>query len=189
MLCLGVALLSGCGPDRSLPPRWPERFMIVQRKVVDQGVPLPQENATTVTYYDYPRGANLIQISPDSNNSDVLWDLELDSHQSYYFTPTRKTCFPMHFPVGILRPDWLANATFLGLRDVAGRKALAWTKQDFIDYYADPVTCEPVSWYFHSMKASFHTVLYVPNAAVPQLEWYKPPSYCPDTSRGPDAVP
>lgn len=89
-----------------------------------QGVPPPQENATTVTFYDYPRGANLIHISPDSNNSDVLWDLELDSHQSYYFTPTRKTCFPMQFPVGILRPDWLANATFLGLRDGMHRAPL-----------------------------------------------------------------
>ena len=60
----------------------------------------------------------------------------------------------------------------------AGRQALVWTKVDFIDYYADPVTCEPISWYFHTMKAAFHTVLFVPNRTVPDLGWFDPPSYC-----------
>ena len=145
---------AACGPT---PPVWPEAFMIVQRKVVDPGT--QQENATVVTWYDYKHGANLLQISPDSNNSDVLWDLELDSKQSYYHTPSRKTCMPMKFPVGILRPDWLSNATFLGTKSLGGRQTLVWTKADFIDYYADPVTCEPVSWYFHTMKVGGHTRL------------------------------
>ena len=51
----------------------------------------------------------------------------------------------MSFPVGILRPDWLSNATFLGRSTRNGRPVLGWTKADFIDYYADPSTCEPVS--------------------------------------------
>ena len=50
----------------------------------------------------------------------------------------------MSFPVGILRPDWLSNATFLGRSIRNGRPVLGWTKADFIDYYADPSTCEPV---------------------------------------------
>mgnify|MGYP004240201493 FL=1 len=52
----------------------------------------------------------------------------------------------MSFPVGILRPDWLSNATFLGRSTRNGRPVLGWTKADFIDYYADPSTCEPVSF-------------------------------------------
>ena len=51
----------------------------------------------------------------------------------------------MSFPVGILRPGWLSNATFLGRSTRNGRPVLGWTKADFIDYYADPSTCEPVS--------------------------------------------
>lgn len=178
LLCVALSLGLGasCGPE---PPVWPDRFMIVQRKVVDAGAEGgPNVNATTITHYDWQRGANLIQISPDANNSDVLHDLELASGRSYYWTPTRRTCAPVNFSVGILRPDWLANATYLGLRQAAGRPALAWTKANFIDYYADPVTCEPVSWYFHEMKAAFHTVLYVRDVAVPNVSWFEPPDYC-----------
>lgn len=163
-----------CGP--AAPPIWPARFMIVQRRVPDNATEL--EPASTVTWYDSVAGANLIQISPDSNTSDVLWDLELNTGKSYYHTPTRKTCMPMRFPVGILRPDWLANATFLGPSQVQGRAVVGWTKVDFIDYFADPVTCEPVSWYFHTMKAAFNTVLYVPHRLVPSTDWFSPPSYC-----------
>ena len=59
--------------------------------------------------------------------------------------PSTNSCTPMSFPVGILRPDWLSNATFLGRSTRNGRPVLGWTKADFIDYYADPSTCEPVS--------------------------------------------
>jgi hypothetical protein len=40
--------------------------------------------------------------------------LELNSGHSYYFTPTQQTCKPMDFPVGILKPNWLEEATPLG---------------------------------------------------------------------------
>ena len=167
-----------CGSDA---PVWPERFMLVQRKVVDPGAEGgPNVNATTVTHYDWQRQVNLIQISPDGNNSDVLHDLELGSGKSFYYTPTRRACMRVNFTVGILRPDWLANATYLGLKRPAaiGRRVRAWTKVNFIDYYADVDTCEPVAWYFHNMRAWFHTVLYVPGAQVPDLSWFEPPSYC-----------
>jgi hypothetical protein len=85
---------------------------------------------------------------------------------------------PMQFPVGILSRDWLANATFLGRKQVQGRAAVAWTKADFIDYYADPITCDPISWYFHTMKAEFRTVLYIANRSVPSLDWFRPPQFC-----------
>ena len=81
--------------------------------------------------------ANLIQITSDDSPADVLWDLELGNKSSYYFTPNLRSCQTMSFPVGILRPDWLANATCMGPRTVLGRKTIGWTKADFIDYYAD----------------------------------------------------
>ena len=49
--------------------------------------------------------------------------------------------------VGILHPDWLANATFLGRSVRDGRPVLGWTKVDFIDNNVDAESCEPVSWY------------------------------------------
>ncbi|MED6149516.1 hypothetical protein PIB30_063320 [Stylosanthes scabra] len=39
---------------------------------------------------------------------------------SFYYTldPYKKECNVMHFPVGILRPNWLDGATYLGQRMV-----------------------------------------------------------------------
>jgi hypothetical protein len=173
MLRLAVALLAACGPT---PPIWPRRFTLVQRRTPDPDAKV--DSATTVTYYDADRGANLILITPDSNMSDVVWDLELDDHRSYYFTPTRRSCKPIGFPVGILRTDWLANATTLGPSVINGRDVLGFTKVDFIDYYADAQTCEPVRWYFHTMKARFDSVYWAPGLAVPNASWFTPPEYC-----------
>mmetsp|Transcript_36701 Transcript_36701/g.117911 ORF Transcript_36701/g.117911 Transcript_36701/m.117911 type:complete len:191 (-) Transcript_36701:2960-3532(-) len=170
---LAVVLLAACGPT---PPVWPRRFTLVQRRTPDPDAAV--EPATTVTYYDADRGANLIVITPDSNMSDVFWDLELDDHRSYYFTPTRRSCKPMEFPVGILRTDWLANATALGPSVVNGRDVLGFTKVDFIDYYADAQTCEPVRWYFHTMKARFDSIYWAPGLAAPDASWFTPPEYC-----------
>jgi hypothetical protein len=114
-----------CGPD---PPLWPARFAIEQRKIPDDG----SGNSTTLTFYDSVYGANLILITPDSNQTDVLWDLELNTGRSYYFTPARRTCHPMRFPVGILARDWLRNATYLGVRPcpfaTRASRCAAWTK-------------------------------------------------------------
>ena len=172
LLAISAAgLLAGC--ERG-PPVWPEQLVLVQRKVPDDD----SGNSTTVTYYDWKRQANLILITPDANETDVLWDLELGNHHSYYFTPTRATCQPMRFPVGILKPNWLANATCLGEVMVLGRKTVGWTKEDFITYYADAVSDDPVSWYFHTMQARFDTIYYAPGAQVPSDDYFLPPSYC-----------
>ena len=164
-----------CGPE---PPRWPVRFSILQRRIPDDG----SGNATTTTYYDSEQGANLILISPDSNRSDVLWDLELDTRTSYYFTPSRRSCTVMGFPVGILRPDWLSNATLLGARPcpfATDKTCIGWTKSSFIDYYAyaDSASCEPAAWYFWDMKATFVTLSYSEGAAAPAGS-FVPPPYC-----------
>ena len=181
-LAESAAAASDC--SSGLPPVWPPRFTIVQRKIPDNA---SLGMSTTVTYYDWARGANLIVITPDADPSAVLFDLELNSRRSFYYTPSTNSCTPMSFPVGILRPDWLANATFLGRSTRNGRPVLGWTKADFIDYYADPVTCEPVSWYFHTMRARFDTVYMSVNASVADLAMLLPPAYCNGTigdSRG-----
>jgi hypothetical protein len=72
----------------------------------------------------------------------------------------------------------VANATFLGASTFLGRAVVGWTKADFIDYYADAETCEPVSWYFHSMKARFDTLAWVPGRTVPDASYFEPPAYC-----------
>ena len=112
---------------------------------------------------------------PD-DGGDVLHDLELQN-ESYYYYPSRRTCTPQKFRVGVLRRDWLANATYLGRRVVNGRLCLLWTKQDFVDYYADAESCAPVSWYFHNMRTRFDTIYWAPGDAAPKGS-FAPPAYC-----------
>ena len=140
MLFAAASAAGHCSTDA--PPVWPPRFTLVQRRIPDN---LTLGNATTVTYYDWERGANLLVITPDADPSAVLWDLELNDRHSFYFYPNSRACTPMSFPVGILRPDWLSNATALGASTRNGRRVFGWTKADFIDYYADADTCEPAS--------------------------------------------
>lgn len=158
------------------PPVWPHTLKVVQRRVPDSDSKVGP--ATTVTYYDYDYGGNLIQITPD--RGEVLWDLELNSHHSFYFTPSEQTCKAVDFPVGILRPNWLQGATPLGPSkswDGSGRAVCGWTKVDFIDYYVDATTGIPDSWYFHTMKASFQVLNYTENPIIdPAL--FVPPEYC-----------
>ena len=173
LLALCSCATSRCGVD---PPVWPRTFRLLQRKYPDSG----SGNASVTTYYDVTKGANLLIITPDENKSDVLWDLELDTKSSYYFTPSRHTCTRMSFPVGILRPDWLHGAQYLGVRPCPfqpDQQCAGWTKDRFIDYYAYLDTCAPASWYFWSMAAFFVTVSYEPGTRAP-AGYFRPPSYC-----------
>ena len=136
--------------------------------------------STTVMFYDWERGANLIQITPDDPNKEILWDLELDSKTSYYFTPTTKECRNQTFPVGILRPDWLNGSEPIGeSTGWDGRTVCGWTKgPEFINYYEDKHTREPNSWYFYDMKADFNVLYFGAEVGIPHPEWFQPPSYC-----------
>jgi len=80
--------------------------------------------------------------------------------------------------VGILRPDWLANATALGPSVLDGRSVCGWTKVDFIDYFADAETSEPVRWCFHTMNACFDTIYWAPGLEILNSSWFSPPHYC-----------
>ena len=201
---LGAAAATTSSPscwDR-LPPTWPRALVVTQRRVPDAGARVGP--AVTVTYYDYDRGGNLVQITPEDGanatapeeggDDATLWDLELNDGRSYYFTPSLGECRAADFPVGILRPDWLAGATPLGPSTSAWRRweegrrgggnataedrpVCGWTQADFVDYYADAATGEPDSWYFHAMRASFRVLDYRPNAVIdPSL--LVPPDYC-----------
>mmetsp|Transcript_23591 Transcript_23591/g.30678 ORF Transcript_23591/g.30678 Transcript_23591/m.30678 type:complete len:191 (+) Transcript_23591:3-575(+) len=186
MIFLLLHLLAGlvdASCPTSEPPVWPDQFVIVQRRIPDDN----SGNSTTVTYYDWIRQANLIIITDDADEGNPLWDLELGTGNSYYFTPTTKKCTGMKFPVGILRPNWLENATFVKNSTFLGKPVNIWTKADFIDYYADAETCDPVSWYFHSMQARFDTIYYAINNTIPDSSYFEPPTFCP-SSLSPESI-
>lgn len=49
-------------------------------------------------------------------------------------------CKTLHFDVGILTPDWLKDAKYLGQTAADNFVTNVWTKAKFINYYADKVS-------------------------------------------------
>lgn len=110
------------------PPVWPDVFhaLLVQTR-----------NGTSSLvdlYYDWPRGrnANLIRRQL-AEEGETLYDVEHTNGTSFYFTrpssssssPSgekvkKQTCKTVTFPVGILPPNWLDGARYLGPRKVDG---------------------------------------------------------------------
>jgi len=178
----GASVSSGGCSDTS-PPVWPKQFKVVQRKIPRADPTCAGGGCSHVTtYYDWERKANLIIDTPDTKSGKgTLWDLELGNGRSYYIHPAVHQCAFVEMPVGILRPDWLINASYTGKSTINGKPVYGWTKLDFIDYYADVEDCSPVKWYFHKMKASFVTLGFFEGAAA-EASFFKPPAYCPNTT-------
>lgn len=101
-----------CSPEQleqvPLPPVWPQVLKMVVE--TNRGGNLSLDTIV----YDWITGRNSIII--DKQEGDIVHDLELNNHSSYYWT--KSGCFSIHMPVGILRPDWLKGARFIGKRTV-----------------------------------------------------------------------
>eukprot|EP00877_Chromochloris_zofingiensis_P008901 jgi/Chrzof1/4264/Cz14g05140.t1 len=81
------------------------------------------------------------------------------------------------FEVGILTPNWLDNATHLG-QDVTDTFVCdVYTKEDFIKYYVDKDTSQPVRWTFLGSGADFHVLSFTPNTTLSDAHW-QAPEYC-----------
>ena len=104
--------------------------------------------------YDYKNGRNMNLISPqlapsidmlaDRTLSPALYDVEYTNGTSFYFTLLKDhgSCNPQTFPVGILRPNWLANASYMGQEVVNNITTNVWAKANFVTYYEDTVEYE-----------------------------------------------
>ncbi|KAI3926075.1 hypothetical protein MKW98_028211 [Papaver atlanticum] len=80
------------------------------------------------------------------------------------------------FDVGILTPDWLDGANYLGQQKVDGFLCNVWEKVDFIWYYEDVVTKRPVHWvFFTGMEA--HLMTFEVGAVLEDEKW-QAPVYC-----------
>ncbi|CAA6667822.1 unnamed protein product [Spirodela intermedia] len=80
-----------------------------------------------------------------------LYDLEWDNGTSFYYTlGLGGTCRLATFPVGILRPDFLSDASYLGRVSTDGFLCNLWQKLDFIWYYEDVATKRPIRWDFYN---------------------------------------
>lgn len=101
-------------------------------------------------WYDWPNGRNFNIIQ---DQLDVLfYDLEWNNGTSFFYNldPKKQQCRSVQLEVGILRPNWLDGANYLGQRYFDGFLCNVWEKVDFIWYYEDVATKRPVHWIFYT---------------------------------------
>jgi hypothetical protein len=165
-LLLGVASALERDPQ---PPVWPQQFMATS--LVNRSGALSEVELA----YDWPGGRNLLRIAKQQGS--VLWDLEWTNGTSFYFDKQAKTCKLIKMPVGILTPDWMANATYLGEETVDGFRCHKWTKVEFVDYWADATTGYPVRWTFLWDGAQNEVLNFRVGETISEESW-QAPSYC-----------
>ena len=106
--------------------------------------------STIDLWYDYPNGRNLNLIQKQLGV--LTHDVEYTNGTSFYYELEQGTCKKITFAVGILRPDWLSGATYIGTENIDGFKCNVWEKVDFIRYWEDVESQRPVSWLFLSSR-------------------------------------
>ncbi|GKV45536.1 hypothetical protein SLEP1_g52606 [Rubroshorea leprosula] len=126
-------------------------------------------------WYDWNNGRNFNIIQ--NQLGKLTYDLEWDNGTSYVYTlDSNRECRTVHFPVGILRPNWLDGANYLGQQHVDGFLCNVWEKVDFIWYYEDVVTKRPVHWVFFTGMVA-HVMTFEVGAVLEDAEW-QAPVYC-----------
>ncbi|KAE8664441.1 mitochondrial substrate carrier family protein [Hibiscus syriacus] len=104
----------------------------------------------------------------------LTYDLEWDNGTSFIYT--NKECRVLHFEVGVLRPNWLDEANYLGQQHKDGFLCNVWEKVDFIWYYEDVITKRPVYWAFYTGYTA-HVMTFEVGAVLEDSEW-QAPVYC-----------
>ncbi|CAN0915931.1 Uncharacterized protein At4g14100 [Linum grandiflorum] len=126
-------------------------------------------------WYDWPNGRNF-NIIRDQLGEGVKYDAEWNNGTSFIYTPADTECKVLHLEVGILRPNWLDGADYLGQRYFDGFLCNVWEKVDFIWYYEDVLTRRPVHWTFYTGYTA-HVMTFEVGAVLDDAGW-QAPVYC-----------
>ncbi|CAK7336858.1 unnamed protein product [Dovyalis caffra] len=155
--------------DDPTPAPWPHQF---------HSILFMNNNGTLQVvdlWYDWTNGRNFNIIQ--NQLGKLLYDLEWDNGTSYIYTlDSNQECRVLHFPVGVLRPNWLEGANYLGQQEVDGFLCNVWEKVDFIWYYEDIITKRPVHWIFFTGMTA-HVMTFEVGAVLEDRKW-QAPCYC-----------
>lgn len=169
---LTTALFLGLANSELQPPVWPSQFhaILFQNRTGNL--------ALLDLWYDWPNGRNFNIIHKQLG--PTIYDLELNNGSQYIWFSDRDECKTIHQPVGILPPDWLSNATYLGVSKLGAFEVNGWTKAPwptkdrmFVHYYADTQTGQPVYWEFFT-GAQFHVLSFEINKTLADSQWHVP---------------
>lgn len=143
---------AGSAKSILIPTPWPEQFnaLLFTNHSLTGKVQLQMNDL----WYDWPNRRTMNRIQYQLG--DYLRDVEWNNGTSYFFTSGRNgTCTTRLFPIGVLRPEWLEGATYMGRTWTDGFECHVYTKVDFIIYYEEVGTGRPVRWYFTDGIYSF----------------------------------
>ncbi|XP_031104733.1 uncharacterized protein At4g14100-like [Ipomoea triloba] len=172
-ICFSILLLCRCrglsASEDPVPAPWPPQFHAVTVMNYTGGVRMVD------LWYDWPNKRyfhiNHYQLG------ETLYDVEWNNHTSFVFTlNSNRECTVLQFPVGILPPDWLAGANYLGHRYKDGFLCNVWEKVDFIWYYEDVDTKIPVYWEFYDGLTE-HVMKFEVGRVLEDSKW-QAPEYC-----------
>ncbi|OMP11411.1 glycosyl transferase [Corchorus capsularis] len=180
LICTASLGFSEPTPDEDpTPTPWPHQFhsiLVMNYSGILQIIDL---------WYDWTNGRNFNIIQHQLGN--VLYDLEWNNGTSFFYTlDSSKQCSSAQLEVGILRPNWLDGANYLGQKQVDGFLCNVWEKVEFIWYYEDVVTKRPVHWVFYTGREA-HVMTFEVGAALEDIKW-QAPVYCFDNSSAAIAV-
>ncbi|KAI3455203.1 hypothetical protein Pfo_011866 [Paulownia fortunei] len=169
-LCAAYLFLPLLASPDPVPAPWPLQFHSIQFMNNSDGLLQVAD-----LWYDWPNGRNFNIIQNQLGKK--LYDLEWDNGTSYYYTlDASKECKTRHFPVGILRPNWLDGANYLGQVHKDGFLCNVWEKVDFIWYYEDVATKRPVYWAFYTGMV-VHVMTFEVGKVLDDPNW-QAPVYC-----------
>lgn len=154
--------------DVPTPTNWPIRFhaLLVQK--------FSGELAVMDLWYDWGKGGNLHIIQEQLVSPS--YDMEWNNGTSFFWDEEAETCRTQTFGVGILRPNWLQDADFLGVKEMSGFTCNVFNKLDFITYYEDVVTGKPVYWKFFTER-EVHVITFEEGVELNHDDW-QAPDYC-----------
>ncbi|MQL81948.1 hypothetical protein Taro_014411 [Colocasia esculenta] len=153
------------------PAPWPEQFHALLYTNLSSTGKIRVDDL----WYDWTNRRNLFMMQQQL--SDLLYDVEWDNGTSFYYTlGDPGSCLTRHFPVGVLRPDFLQGSTYLGRVHADGFLCDLWQKLDFIWYYEDVATGRPVRWDFYD-GISMHVITFEAGAVLEGSPW-QAPAYC-----------
>ncbi|XP_051216000.1 uncharacterized protein At4g14100-like [Lolium perenne] len=189
LLLLAVATAAAATETPERPAPWPEQFhavLFTNLTNVSTASTSPPLRLTDL-YYDWPRRRNLNLIRYQLSG-DPLYDVEWNNGTSFYFDSA--TCRTEHFPVGVLRPDWLVDCVYLGRESTGGIDCHLWGKEGFIVYYEDVLTGRPVRWNFLDVTGIQQFVMSFEVGVVLEddSQWQAPAHCFPDDGEGKNKV-
>ncbi|KAK1418390.1 hypothetical protein QVD17_27534 [Tagetes erecta] len=151
------------------PTPWPEQFHALLYMNLSSG-----HLQISNLWYDWPKGRN---VNIFQKQLDILlYDVEWNNGTTFYYTIGDGKCRMVDFGVGILRPDFLDGAHYLGRVVTDGFLCDLWEKLHFMWYYEDVLTKRPVRWDFYD-GISTHVMTFEIGGVLPDSV-AQAPAYC-----------